>query len=811
MVDKELWTDLPEDGSPMIAWALFYARHGIPVFPVKTKTKTGYLLYMEYKGDPSEKFPDGNPYSWKSQASTDPERVKRFWTDHPDANICGVTGSGLYVLDLDRQHVNTDGSGKETLITDGWDRYRQWCKESGLSLNMETAMSLTGRGGNQLFFRSEKNITLKGTSDIFKDSSGCDTRGNGNYVLLPPSIHPNGERYVWEQSPDEYPIIEADEAFFTYWKGSSSQQSGSSAQERFDPHKKVTSRRHDYMTSYTGWMIKAFPDLKHSQYEDMLRKKNEEDIFPSLGDNKDDAPDELEKTIFPFIHKLMLKDGEQRKERQRQADQYDAATQNEDYWNSLMQTAPVQNSSRSSGKWTLKTDDKYSPVISWEEDQAQHDQRPTPIDRTQFHRWSTPGKNCKPIDILDLPIVEAIIHSRNVFHLHGKLYLYEDGVYKQDEDDILFKDIAKQYIYPELVTDQRLNRVIKLLKSERSIKAEDSEINKYPKHWICFRNGFLDLKTLKMYPHDPKYKNISQIPHNWNPEHDPSGSITEIFLKDFIKDPDDLEMFLEFSGLAMTPDMHFQKMLILRGEGGLGKSILLRMADRMIGKANISNITMQNLNDRFSPVFLYGKLLNYYGDLSSEDMQTTAGIKTITGEDRIRSEYKGGDLFFFYPFCKLLFSANRIPKSRDDKTTAYYRRLLIIPFTERAHFIPDLEDKLHRDIDSYIVMSVQAAHRMYERGSILESDNSKREVEDLYLSTDTVKAFIKDCCEVSPECKSSRDELYSMYDMYCNREGRQSLSRQGFYANLREKGFSERYLNGYKWFHGLAFTEHKTN
>ncbi len=391
--------------------------------------------------------------------------------------------------------------------------------------------------------------------------------------------------------------------------------------------------------------------------------------------------------------------------------------------------------------------------------------------------------------------------------LHGKLYLYENGVYKQDEDDILCKDIVKQYIYPELVTDQRLNRVIKLLKAEKSIKTEDSEINKYPKHWICFKNGFLDLKTLEMHPHDPKYKNIALIPHDWKPDHDPSGSITETFLKDFIKDPDDLEMFLEFSGLAMTTDMHFQKMLILRGEGGLGKSILLRMADAMIGKANISNITMQNLNDRFSPVFLYGKLLNYFGDLSSEDMQTTAGLKTIVGEDRIRSEYKGGDLFFFYPFCKLLFSANRIPKSRDDKTTAYYRRLLIIPFSERASFIPDLEDKLHKDIDSYIAMSVHAAHRMYERGSILESENSKREVEDLYLSTDTVKAFMKDCCEVSPDRKTSRDELYSMYEMYCSREGRAALSRQGFYANLREKGFSERTLHGYKWFYGLEFIE----
>ena len=115
-----------------------------------------------------------------------------------------------------------------------------------------------------------------------------------------------------------------------------------------------------------------------------------------------------------------------------------------------------------------------------------------------------------------LLIAEDMILRNAMLLLHGKLYLYENGVYKQDEDDILCKDIVKQYIYPELVTDQRLNRVIKLLKAEKSIKTEDSEINKYPKHWICFKNGFLDLKTLEMHPHDPKYKNIALIPPRRN-------------------------------------------------------------------------------------------------------------------------------------------------------------------------------------------------------------------------------------------------------------------------------------------------------
>ena len=319
----------------MIEYALCYARHGIPVFPIKPKTKTGYYCYTDYRGDPNHNYPEGTPYSWKAQASTDLDRVRRFWTDHPDANIGGVTGHGYLVIDLDTEHVNVDGNGNKTLIEDGRERLRKWQKETGLQLNEETAMSLTGRGGNQLFYRSDRQ--LAGSSDIFSDHTGCDTRGIGNYVLLPPSIHPNGSPYVWEQSPDEYPIIEADNALYAYWRGSST---ASGNREKFDPLQKVTSARHNYMTSYVAWMLNTYPNLKQSEYEDMLRKKNESDIFPPLGQNHDDKPDELERTIFPYIPKVMIKDGTRRQEQIKAADEYAAAVQTDDYWNSLMNTVP---------------------------------------------------------------------------------------------------------------------------------------------------------------------------------------------------------------------------------------------------------------------------------------------------------------------------------------------------------------------------------------------------------------------------------------------------------------------------------------
>ena len=112
---------------------------------------------------------------------------------------------------------------------------------------------------------------------------------------------------------------------------------------------------------------------------------------------------------------------------------------------------------------------------------------------------------------------------------------------------------------------------------------------------------------------------------------------------------------------------------------------------------------------------------------------------------------------------------------------------------QRAKEIPDLEEKLADDIQSFIWLCVHALHRMYESGKIIESDNSTRETAQLYADTDSVQAFITDCGYLvtgDPADRVNRKDLYHEYERYCEDEGRtQSLyTPTGFYSNLRDKG-----------------------
>ncbi len=246
-------------------WALFYASLGIPVFPLQTGTKDSYYCDPEHPGAPTEKYPQGNPYSWKAQATTDPEQIRKIFNKYPKANIGGVTGNGLYVVDSD---VREDGNGLESI--------EKWEKEGILpgKFNRETWISITGSGGRQYFYFLSKeyvenakknNVNLSGDSGMIDKDSHIDTRGDGRYVNLPPSEHPNGNSYRWdpEHNPGNCKIAQFDRTiekiFTTKGKKEGSRQL---REHNFEPGEVIPyGSRYDFFVAKAGQLVSKNLDL----------------------------------------------------------------------------------------------------------------------------------------------------------------------------------------------------------------------------------------------------------------------------------------------------------------------------------------------------------------------------------------------------------------------------------------------------------------------------------------------------------------------------------------------------------------------
>ena len=92
----------------------------------------------------------------------------------------------------------------------------------------------------------------------------------------------------------------------------------------------------------------------------------------------------------------------------------------------------------------------------------------------------------------------------------------------------------------------------------------------------------------------------------------------------------------------------------------------------------MSSISLQDLNKRFYATGMYGKLLNACADIPCKAMENTDVLKKAVGEDTLIYEKKGQDAIHFHSYAKLLFSTNEMPQNLEDKSNAFYRRLLIL-------------------------------------------------------------------------------------------------------------------------------------
>lgn len=424
--------------------------------------------------------------------------------------------------------------------------------------------------------------------------------------------------------------------------------------------------------------------------------------------------------------------------------------------------------------------------------------------KLQFHKMTQKGR---PVDVIDANIAEYVLAHNQIIVIDGLPYFYEGGFFHLDEKGHHIRALIKTCMFKDLITDQRLTRVLRLIVSEEKLQhsVETMELNKHPDSWINCRNGMLDLLTLELHPHSPEYLSLNQIPFSYDPGHRlQTGSITEEYLEAFIPDQEDREMFLEYAGYCLSPYTGFQQYLILQGDGGIGKSVLRKMIDWLVGMENLCSIKLQRLSDKFSTRFLFGKLLNSVGDLDSTPLKETGNLKMITGDDHaIPAEIKGGKGFQFKPYAKLLFSANRVPISLDEQTKAYYRRILILHLEACAKRFPDLENRLKADIESFFYLAVQAAQRAFKRGHLLNSARSVEEVWDLYFRSDTVMAFLRHRTVRDPKGRILTTGLFDAYESFCMDEDRPPLSRNGFRANLKEKGVGVVTIHGAEYFAGV--------
>jgi len=423
-------------------------------------------------------------------------------------------------------------------------------------------------------------------------------------------------------------------------------------------------------------------------------------------------------------------------------------------------------------------------------------------EKLYFHNTD---KNNNPTSVFDFRILEHVKETVPLFICGGVPYIYDKGYYREDIDGTVLKSFIMDHVIDTFIKSNTITRIYNLFLQDRTLRRDPEELNHYDYHWINFRNGLYDARSGRVVPHDPRTLSINQVPHEYTPDGPHGdGDAIETFLAYAVPDPEDREMLLQYIGLCCTFDTSQQKMLILTGTGGTGKSTLINLIQDIVGYRNISNVALSDLEQRFSSIALMGKLLNSCADLEIDALDQVGTIKKLIGDDKIKGEHKGKDLVSFTNYAKLLFSTNELPLIKNEKTDGLYRRLLILTMNNKpTKRDPSLPEKLRSQLPYLLHLSMQALMRMYQKGTILNSANSQQAIQQLNKDSDTVEAFIQDECTLDASAKVKKSDLYALYEEYCKNWDRQSHSRQNFYKALRSKGIGEKRDSNGRYFYGI--------
>lgn len=346
-----------------------------------------------------------------------------------------------------------------------------------------------------------------------------------------------------------------------------------------------------------------------------------------------------------------------------------------------------------------------------------------------------------------------------------EMFVYLDGMYHPGAENLI--------IYPEI---QRIlgEQVTKNSKSETFHKICDATAKQRSiftlteNRYIPLKNGVYDFQTKELLPHSSEYRFKYQLPIIY--DKDATCPKTEAFF-DQVLYKEQRDIIEEWIGYYFLRDYMFKKALVLVGEGDTGKTTLLEVIIHLLGRANISSVSLQKMTgDKFSAAHMYEKHGNIVDELSARDISDTDAFKMATGNGSVTAEYKFGNQFSFKNFAKLTFACNRIPDMADTNDDAYFNRWIVLRFERTIkekipNFIATLTTEEERS--GLFNIAMRGLERLLANKSFSYGNNAEQTKLEMMRSGSSIAMFSSDMLIREDGAEISKEDMYEYYTEYC--------------------------------------------
>ena len=772
--------------SDLLEEALRYAALGWEVFPLAARSK------VPKRG--SRGLLD---------ATSDPETVRAWWSEDPHANIgLNVGRSGLVCVDIDPRH-------------DGDKTWTELVSELGEEVS-RTVASATGGGGSHFLYRRNGKPVRSVDGAL---GPGVDTKSEGGYIVLPPSIHPNGRAYAWVPgaSPFDAPPVLLPKALEVLCpeavdpKASTETESSQQKIAKDSTSKRSGVVLHQETPTETGdfWLAKALvragPGTRNTTGFWLACQLRD------AGLDEDTATAVME-AYTERVHGLGPDPYTYREAYASLEEAYSRPAREE-----------AKDPTRTAGGGPV-------PLCDPETGEVYGDVAPETLNALHL----TDSGNAEAMALLYgdrlrfahlLPKTRDVVGFWLVWSGHrwspnstGDIDRFALATVRarQDAARAIVDDKARAPVASWALGSESARKrrdLVTLARAERPIATRYEDFDQDP--WLLgCENGVLDLRTGDLRPGDPGDMLTKSVGYDF----DPSAPCPRWlrFLDEVFKGDRDLVAFVQRAvGYSLTGDTREQCLFLCHGKGANGKSTMLSTLRAVLGDyaANTPFSTFElgernaNTNDLAA---LSGTRLVSAAETSEARRLNEARVKAVTGGDPVTARFLYTEFFTYVPTYKIWLSMNALPAVAgvDD---GIWRRLRLIPFRVSFKGREDrtLEATLRAEVPGILAWAVDGCLQWQAMGDLGAPSAVLDATEAYRTESDVIGRFLEDRTheDADPRHGVRASDLYSAYSRWCLVMGEKAETATTFGRRLVDLGFEKKRAGAGMFYYGLALVD----
>jgi len=251
--------------------------------------------------------------------------------------------------------------------------------------------------------------------------------------------------------------------------------------------------------------------------------------------------------------------------------------------------------------------------------------------------------------------------------------------------------------------------------------------------------------------------------------------------------PEDIQTLQEFIGYCLIPSNKGQRMMVIKGKGGEGKSQIGTVLSALLG-SNMKDGSIGKVSEnQFARADLEHILLCVDDDMQMEALKKTNYVKSIvTAQGKMDLEQKKKQSYQGWMFARLLAFSNGDLQALYDRSDGFYRRQLVLTTKEKpAERVddPDLAEKMIAEAQGIFLWAFEGLQRLVANNfKFTESERIKANRDAVKRDNNNIFDFLESegYIRFKADGMISSADLYESYVLWCEENSFNGLKRRSF-------------------------------